>query len=352
MTFSCERCGYLSAYKGNVLKHLSNKKICASLKSDISREECINKLTNKEIVNEELINLENGYKNHQEESADNQKSNQEITEKTTEKKIPFSQDEMSKLLILEENDVLNHNPDLDLGEEGDFYVCEFCEKKFKQKNGYYRHRKHRCKNKVDENITLSLSRDVKQMMTEFKEMKEKLNEKNIVGGRIGNHSNNRNMNSNNTNNTNNTLNNITINQFGHEDRSYITEDFINRLGNSKLYHIPAEIAKQIHINRNHPENCNVKISGRRSNIAKIYNGNKWIQDDKKKISTRIVRDSMDLYDDKYSGNRKAALNFKDKYFKHDKSIARDLATNLEFMFINNFDVIEEICRERQEQNLL
>ena len=145
---------------------------------------------------------------------------------------------------------------------------------------------------------------------------------------------------------------LTINQFGHEDRSYITEDFINRLGNSKLYHIPAEIAKQIHINRNHPENCNVKLSGRRSSIAKIYNGNKWIQDDKKKILTRIVRDSMDLYDEKYSGNRKAAINFKNKYFNHDKSIARDLATNLEFMFINNFDVIEDICRERQEQNLL
>ncbi len=143
------------------------------------------------------------------------------------------------------------------------------------------------------------------------------------------------------------INNIHINKFCYEDRSYITEEFINRLGHSQLYHIPSQIAKLIHINPDHSENCNVKISSTRSKIATIYNGEKWIKDDKKKILERILRDSMDLFDEKYSGGRKIVEKFIKKYFDNDKEINRALGNNLELMFINNLDLIEKICKERE-----
>ena len=56
---------------------------------------------------------------------------------------------------------------------------------------------------------------------------------------------------------------------------------------------------------------------------------------------------MDLFDEKYSGGRKTVEKFTKKYFDNDKEIARALGINLELMFINNLDLIEKICKERE-----
>jgi len=90
----------------------------------------------------------------------------------------------------------------------------------------------------------------------------------------------------------------------------------------------------------------------RSKVATIYNGEKWIKDDKKKILGRILRDCMDLFDDKYTGGREQAVKFTRKYFNDDKEIIKTLVGNLELMFINNLDLIEEICRERDGGGVL
>ena len=332
MFYKCERCGFISHLKRSIIRHLNNKKLCIPLYSNIERENCIYNLLNRDDKN---IDFEKAHFDNTSKNGDNIK----ITKKTTEKKLPFPQDEMSKLLQNDDFTFFEQKPDIVNTENNENFICEFCNKFFYKKNSYYRHKKHSCKKKKDiEKDTSYLQEKVETMMNEINKLKIKMGKSAICGNII-----NGNLNVNNT---------ININKFCYEDRSYITEEYINRLGNTQLYTIPAQIAKQIHVNPHHSENCNVKISSTRSKIATIYNGEKWIKDDKRKVITRILRDSMDLFDDKYSGERKQTIAFKNKFFENDKEIARVLAQNLELMFINNIDLIEEICMSREREKVI
>ena len=331
MIYKCERCGFISSLKRSVVRHLQNKEICLPIYSSVDREECLKYLDIRE----------QNLKACEKENIEMLKKNIKRTQKTTEKKIPFSQDEMSNLgartnflTNFEEGPIFENKLDICKS------ICEFCNKSFNKKTSYYRHRKHNCREKkIAENKTNVLNDRLNLVIKEMDKLKSQVENSKCIKTNNGNIVYGNNI-------------NINIKKFCYEDRSYITEDIINHLGNTQLYNIAAKIAKLIHINPDHSENCNVKISSMRSKVATIYNGEKWIKDDKKKILGRILRDCMDLFDDKYTGGREQAVKFTRKYFNDDKEIIKTLVGNLELMFINNLDLIEEICRERDGGGVL
>lgn len=54
--FSCKRCGHVSKYKGNLLKHLRNKAICEAKVNDIAREQLIEEIEETKQRNNSELN--------------------------------------------------------------------------------------------------------------------------------------------------------------------------------------------------------------------------------------------------------------------------------------------------------
>ena len=50
MVFECPRCGKTDEYKNNMRKHLKRKKICESILSNLTQEECLNALETGEVI--------------------------------------------------------------------------------------------------------------------------------------------------------------------------------------------------------------------------------------------------------------------------------------------------------------
>ena len=86
---------------------------------------------------------------------------------------------------------------------------------------------------------------------------------------------------------NNTVNmNITINNFGSEDVSYIDVDTLAQRCLTRMNGIIATI-QDTHLNADHPENQNVKLVSRRRNIMAVMEGGQW-----KHEPTSVVIDKL------------------------------------------------------------
>ena len=80
-----------------------------------------------------------------------------------------------------------------------------------------------------------------------------------------------------TNSHNNTLNqNITINNFGKEDISYLDNDYFNNIMmNQHIEKGYIQLIKDIYLNKEHPENGTVKVENINNKYALVYNNGKW-----------------------------------------------------------------------------
>jgi hypothetical protein len=58
----------------------------------------------------------------------------------------------------------------------------------------------------------------------------------------------------------------------------------------KLFLAVPTIIKQIHFNKDHPENHNISIKNARSGIAKVYNGKEWESMDEKDVINSLIND--------------------------------------------------------------
>jgi hypothetical protein len=73
---------------------------------------------------------------------------------------------------------------------------------------------------------------------------------------------------------NNTIN-VTINDFGEENVSYITQEFIEHCFEAEINGVKT-IMENIYFNDDHPENHNVRLMSLKNAIAEVYKDNKWI----------------------------------------------------------------------------
>lgn len=138
-------------------------------------------------------------------------------------------------------------------------ICEFCEKTFHHKNSYYRHKKHYCKSKDKDLDDKDKELDNKdKLINSLVEMlKEKGVETKILNNSvIGN------------NNENCCNTNITINGFGKEDLSMITDKVMNDLVHTVETAIN-EMFKMIHLET--PENMNLILPSVNNQFMKVYN---------------------------------------------------------------------------------
>ena len=137
---------------------------------------------------------------------------------------------------------------------------------------------------------------------------------------------------------NTNINNITINSYGSENLGYLTDKLIIDI--SKNTTIPMAIQKlisEIHFNKKHPENCNLKLKSERSKYAEIFQ-NKWQKIPKNELITSLIHEKATMIDDAFEENDvpKSTIHkrFDKNYYNKSGRFHRDLEKNTECLLIN------------------
>lgn len=205
-------------------------------------------------------------------------------------------------------------------EEPGRFECKYCHKKFKYRQGMYRHIKYTCKKNDDEDFK-ELARLLNERTNEFRKFQkntqkqidkltQKLQIQNVNKGTLYTGTVNNKM-------INNVVNmNIKLLNFKDTDYSHLTtKDYLTCINNCN-YCVKTLIEK-VHFNKKKPENMNIYISNIKGNYIMIYKENEWqICNRKEKIDDLYEYNEIVLetwYDD-----------YKEKYPEIIKSFQRYL----------------------------
>jgi len=148
------------------------------------------------------------------------------------------------------------------------FNCMYCNKIFTRKDNLTRHY-NICKAKNDEILS-----QIKQLKNEIKYLKDnKINST--------------------TNNTinNYTINNILICNYGSEDRSILTKEFMLELLKSP-YSAPTKMIEVLHFNKDYPENMNIRLSNKDNDKSQLIENGKWVTYEKELLINRMIDDNL------------------------------------------------------------
>tara|TARA_E500000178_G_C17018667_1_gene754279 strand:+ start:1092 stop:1952 length:861 start_codon:yes stop_codon:yes gene_type:complete len=156
------------------------------------------------------------------------------------------------------------------------FLCKFCNKKYKYKQGRWKHEQS-CSKKdtINNQISQKILERLEALEKENKELREQLklsSKPNINRGTINNATNQKIIN---------------INTFGKENLDYLTEKVFLKLLNTPFNAIPKLIELK-HFNPKHPENNNVKITNIHDKYAKVYKDKNWITTHKKEVINDMI----------------------------------------------------------------
>lgn len=180
------------------------------------------------------------------------------------------------------------------------YKCENCGKEYKSKSGKYKHKKNCLINcaiiekKENSKLKIELNKEVLKRKELQKQVEELLLEK----SKIQEHQTNI-INSNNTTNNDNRVTNINIiNNFGEENIEYLLKDenFIKKCIESPINSIHRYL-DNVHFNKEHPENTNIKITNLLGPYMDYVKGGKWKKIEKNILLPKIINKSIDVVDE-------------------------------------------------------
>lgn len=193
------------------------------------------------------------------------------------------------------------------------YDCRFCSAQFNHYANCQRHQQT-CKEKNDE---------IMQLRLEIKELKNSINI------------------------TNNITNNVqvTINNYGNENKDYLSKDFlmscIKRKNNGML-----ELIKTIHFNKDHAENHNVRIANKKLPYIEKY-VDRWQYCTKEEVLDELIHEGFQIMDEYHCDNeddlkKKLTQRFYDDLGKwlgdvdqKEKEVIEPLRRDLYLVVLNN-----------------
>ena len=199
------------------------------------------------------------------------------------------------------------------------FECQYCGTIFKNRTHLYRHINQRCKilkNEKDEKVRLQLiikekdethEREKKELRDYIDKLIDKTANTTInIEKQLNQDNSNNNNNSNNGNNTTN--NTISLNNYGQEDISHITDQM--KLNYIKLPFTGVQkMIEQVHFNNNKPENKNIAITNKKeTGMIKIYKDNKWRYGNRKEIIDELIQINYGRIDDHYEREVKGTLS--------------------------------------------
>lgn len=236
----CKRCGQESSTKSNLLKHLRRKNPC-------------------------------------------------VPDNTNEKTITI-EDYIDELLHREYNDKT--------------YDCEFCGTKFNSRSNKSRHKKT-CEKALQAKEQTS-NKDIIDKLNVLAEQNNTLLQQNsILTQRLQEVENKLTTRTNttvtNNNNITNNIININLNNFGNEDVSYLTPEFLSycimnpRKGMTSLI-------ENIHYNNDYPENQNIRCKSLKQNVFEKYIDSEWRPCDASNTLDELIRKGYRILNTHYTDN--------------------------------------------------
>lgn len=163
-----------------------------------------------------------------------------------------------------------------------------------------------------------------------------------------------------TNITNNVVNNIniTINKFGKEDVQHITDEVLVKILNDG-YKSFNNLIKEIHFNKDVPQNHNVYIPNINKKNALIFDGERWILLSKNKILDDLIdnNDTIITNNDVRDKMTSYAINrlnrFINDYNDPDKidDIKKNIKNDIEMILYNYRDVVENTRKNIKLQSI-
>ena len=348
MKYNCLRCGMEFKQKCHFLDHLNRKNICEPIDDFISIYEVKKHYgfdKNHKNIPNDSISLQNDSILLQNDSIVLQNDSISLQNENNfgSKKLhlaPNSQNLGSKKLHLApfsgEPEVCSENQ------------CKYCLKFYSKISNLNKHLKNCKKKKEVESVSADETEELKKEIKELKEtMKMLINNSDSLSGNTTNNNNNTTNNNNNNNNTNcnndNSMN-IHINNYGSENKDYITKDYLIKLLREPFQAIP-RLIEYTHFNKDHPENQNIKLPNKKQPYVKVLKDDKWVYADRK---TMI----LDLIDEKHSELNEGPLithieekfsehlqdrfeRFNDRYLNDEKIFTNQLYKETELVMINN-----------------
>ena len=262
---------------------------------------------------------------------------------------------------------------MDLPNE-EVYTCTICQKNFSRKDALARHQKSNClKNRMDLPDD-NLIEKIKLMEKEIENLKNTTNDaltainanNQIVSSNIQAQSNNTIINTtsnntvntnintvsyNNINSTNNTIADITINVYGKEDLSHITDNNYKEIFRKFRSCIPMFIQMK-HFDKRKPQNGNVYISNIKSNNVMLYKENRWILADKDETLQDMYEMNCDILIDKFEDLKdeldeltlEKFSRFIDKH--EDETLVNSSKKEMGFLLYNNRYQIKRSSKEK------
>lgn len=181
------------------------------------------------------------------------------------------------------------------------YRCSLCNNGFSSKNSMYRHMKHSCEAKKEEDQKKEdiyerlkrLEEQNKRIMEENDALKKKVTKISKADGTVVYNTHNEYTNS---NVNNGTINNIYLVGYGKEDM-----DKIDRIDLLKVFRTgfnsPLSLTETMHFNPKYPEFHNVYIPSMKDKYAMIYDGSEWTMVTKEYLIDKIYDDKRDYIEE-------------------------------------------------------
>jgi len=221
----------------------------------------------------------------------------------------------------------------------DTYECKHCNKEFNSRQGKWRHLKNCKEKKQDEEEKNNLISLIELLNQQIEEQREYMKDQNIQiielikksGINIG---------------TQNIQQNIKILAYNNSDLSHLTDkDYMKCLKHSNFC-IP-HLIKEIHFNPEKPENHNIYISNLKNNYVMIYNGSKWMLNDRDESIQSLIDDKESIIEQKLEEWIENGNNYPDimkkfnRYLekKENNSVLDKIKGEIKLMLFNNRDIV-------------
>lgn len=372
----CFRCGHMFNHKSNLNRHLSRKLPCEPKYLDVSGQDILDNFVY--------------YSQQFDKLTGNNKENDEIND------IEFNEIKLEKTnrieLVPEPDDEFNEFDDIGID---DLYKCEGCCKTFNQKNNYYRHRKFYCPVLKDEYKALrsykkKLDDKYRKMKQEHIANKEKeelykgyrtepvyskadmIEQNEIFINDTSNHSQNtqnnkleNSMNSYNAQNlqlkqnTHDVFNknefNITINEYGKEDVSGVSQYEWKQIV-KKLYCALPDLVKKVHFDIE--TNRNVYVPNIREKYALVWKNKKWeMMDIREVLDDLLVNNTDRIYEfleeneSFIGGSLHSKMNNIIERINDDEKLQKKYQDKIKLMLINNRGVVKKSYEDTSGKKL-
>ena len=296
VNYKCPRCGYEINIKTKYVNHLRRKKLCDEIlsKTNLQTEYIKYGIKEKIIMNP--------------------------NESSIESKIGFMNPNESKKKI---------------------HFCKYCEKTYSTSSNLSKHFK-KCKEKIKIEEANENMQELVNLLNEQKlELKEKNKQIDELIKKAG-------INIATQNIQQNINQNIKILAYDSTDLSHLkNKDYLKCLRRSNFC-IPHLIEK-IHFNPEKPENHNIYISNLKNNYVMIYNGEKWMINDRDESIQNLIDDKESIIEQKLEEWIENGKNYPDimkkfnRYLekKENDKVLDKIKNEIKLMLFNNRDIVSK-----------